>query len=119
GGKATENLGQLTRQELQILSLVSQGLNNKEISRRLYISLKTVKNHLTHLFAKLGVANRRQATLAFLARGEEGNEGAAPGEFSGRRQRRKSRPTLCAGPRAGWSSPWRRRPAARRETFWV
>ncbi|HKA53495.1 MAG TPA: response regulator transcription factor [Candidatus Binatia bacterium] len=74
GGKATENLGQLTRQELQILSLVSQGLNNKEISRRLYISLKTVKNHLTHLFAKLGVANRRQATLAFLAKGEEGTE---------------------------------------------
>src|SRR5262249_23939826 len=74
GGKATENLGQLTRQELQILSLVSQGLNNKVISRRLYISLKTVKNHLTHLFAKLGVANRRQATLAFLAKGEEGTE---------------------------------------------
>jgi DNA-binding NarL/FixJ family response regulator len=74
GGRTTENLGQLTRQELQILSLVSQGMNNKEISDRLYISLKTVKNHLTHLFAKLGVANRRQATLAFLAKSEEGNQ---------------------------------------------
>jgi len=66
GGKATENLGQLSRQELQVLSLVSQGMNNKEISARLYISRKTVKNHLTHIFAKLGVTNRRQAALAFL-----------------------------------------------------
>ena len=66
GGKATGNLGQLSRQELQILALVSQGMNNKEISARLYISQKTVKNHLTHIFAKLGVANRRQAALAFL-----------------------------------------------------
>ncbi|HEV8718051.1 MAG TPA: response regulator transcription factor [Candidatus Binatia bacterium] len=73
-GKTTENLGQLSRQELQILSLVSQGMNNKEISARLCISLKTVKNHLTHLFAKLGVANRQQATLAFLAKSEEDNK---------------------------------------------
>ena len=65
--RATENLGQLSQQELQILSFVSQGMNNQEISARLYISRKTVKNHLTHVFAKLGVANRRQATLAFLA----------------------------------------------------
>ena len=66
GGKTTENLGQLSRQELQVLSMVSQGMNNKEISARLYISKKTVKNHLTHIFAKLGVTNRRQAALAFL-----------------------------------------------------
>jgi len=67
GGKATENLGQLSRQELHILSLVSQGMNNKEISARLYISQKTVKNHLTRVFAKLGVSNRRQAVLSFCA----------------------------------------------------
>ncbi len=67
GGKATTSLGQLSRQELQILSFVSQGMNNQEISARLYISRKTVKNHLTHIFAKLGVTNRRQAALAFLA----------------------------------------------------
>ena len=67
GGKATTSLGQLSWQELQILSFVSQGMNNQEISARLYISRKTVKNHLTHIFAKLGVTNRRQAALAFLA----------------------------------------------------
>jgi DNA-binding NarL/FixJ family response regulator len=72
GGRTAENLGQLSRQELQILSLVSQGMNNKEISARLCISLKTVKNHLTHIFAKLGVANRQQATLTFLAKSDEG-----------------------------------------------
>jgi DNA-binding NarL/FixJ family response regulator len=74
GGKTTENLGRLSRQELQILSLVSQGMNNKEISTRLHISQKTVKNHLTHIFAKLGVTNRRQATLAFLSEGKNGNQ---------------------------------------------
>ena len=67
GGKATENLGQLSRQELHLLSLVSQGMNNKEISARLYISQKIVKNHLTRVFAKLGVSNRRQAVLSFCA----------------------------------------------------
>jgi len=74
GGKATENLGQLSRQELQILSLVSQGMNNKEISAHLYISQKTVKNHLTHIFAKLGVANRQQAALVFLPEKESADQ---------------------------------------------
>ncbi len=67
GGKATENLGQLSRQELQVLSLVSRGMDNKEISARLSISQKTIKDHLTHIFAKLGVTNRRQAVLFFCA----------------------------------------------------
>jgi len=43
GGKDGREPGQLSRQELQILSLVSQRMNNKEISARLCISLKTVK----------------------------------------------------------------------------
>jgi DNA-binding NarL/FixJ family response regulator len=67
GGKATENLRHLSRQELQVLSLVSQGMNNKEVGARLYINQKTVKNHLTCIFAKLGVTNRRQAARSFCA----------------------------------------------------
>jgi len=63
----TERLGRLSRQELQVLSLLAQQLTNKEIGARLYISQKTVKNHLTHVFAKLGVDNRRQAALTFFA----------------------------------------------------
>jgi len=76
-GKAAPNLGQLSRQELHILSFVSQGLGNKEIGARLYISEKTVKNHLTHIFDKLGVRNREQAALALLA-GEKSEEDAEP-----------------------------------------
>jgi DNA-binding NarL/FixJ family response regulator len=63
-GRGTESVTQLSRQELQVLSLVAQGMANKEIATRLYISDKTVKNHLTHIFAKLKVANRRQAALS-------------------------------------------------------
>jgi len=66
----TEKLRQLSRQELQILSLVAKGMANKEIGAHLYISPKTVKNHLTHIFAKLGMAGRQQATLYFHESGE-------------------------------------------------
>lgn len=60
-------LEKLSRQEIRVLSFVSQAMSNKEISLRLHISRKTVKNHLTHVLAKLGVSNRRQATSAFLS----------------------------------------------------
>jgi len=67
-------LGQLSRQELQVLSLVARGMNNREIGVRLSICQKTVKNHLSHIFAKLGVTNRRQAAL-LLYQQEEGTSG--------------------------------------------
>jgi DNA-binding NarL/FixJ family response regulator len=65
-GERTDNLRELSRRELKVLSLVAQGMNNTEISVHLHISKKTVKNHLTHIFAKLEVADRQQATLYFL-----------------------------------------------------
>jgi DNA-binding NarL/FixJ family response regulator len=46
---------------------VIRGLNNKEISKELYISIHTVKNHLTHIFNKLGVTDRAE-TIAFIYR---------------------------------------------------
>jgi DNA-binding NarL/FixJ family response regulator len=66
-GEGADNLGRLSRQELRVLSLLAQGMSNKEIGAHLHISQKTVKNHLTHVFAKLGVAGRQQAVLYFLA----------------------------------------------------
>jgi DNA-binding NarL/FixJ family response regulator len=47
---------------------------NKEIANRLYISDKTVKNHLTHIFAKLKVTNRKQAALSLSLQEESKGE---------------------------------------------
>ena len=51
----------LTLRERQILSLVEQGLTNKEIARSLGIELATVKNHVHHVLEKLQVSRRGQA----------------------------------------------------------
>ena len=51
----------LTGRELEILHLLAAGLSNKEIGRRLSITLSTVKNHLHNLLAKLSVRRRREA----------------------------------------------------------
>ncbi len=56
-------LGELSSRELEVLDLLSKGFTNKEISQRLLISEKTVKNHLYSIFKKLGVQGRTQAAL--------------------------------------------------------
>ena len=48
----------LTRREHEIVTLVAQGLTNKELADRLCISQATVRTHLTSIFLKLGVCNR-------------------------------------------------------------
>lgn len=53
----------LTEREEEVLALVGQGLANKTIARQLGISDKTVKAHLTRVFAELGVSDRTQAAL--------------------------------------------------------
>ncbi len=57
-----ENHG-LTKRELEVLELVAKGDNNKSIAEKLFISEKTVKNHLTNIFQKLEVTDRTQAAL--------------------------------------------------------
>jgi DNA-binding NarL/FixJ family response regulator len=54
---------ELTAREREVLGLVVSGLANKQIARRLGISEKTVKGHLTNLFQRIGVADRTQAAL--------------------------------------------------------
>jgi DNA-binding NarL/FixJ family response regulator len=54
---------QLTSRETEVLTLVRAGLANKQIARRLEISERTVKAHLTSAFARIGVADRTQAAL--------------------------------------------------------
>ena len=55
--------GGLTDRELEVLGLVRGGLPNKLIARRLGISEKTVKAHLTNVFQRIGVSDRTQAAL--------------------------------------------------------
>jgi DNA-binding NarL/FixJ family response regulator len=53
----------LTPREREVLLMVAQGLPNKQIARRLEISERTVKGHLTHIFERIGVTDRTQAAL--------------------------------------------------------
>jgi len=59
----------LTDRELEILCLAAIGLRNKEIADRLFLSLRTVEGHLSHVFNKLGVASRTEAIVHAAARG--------------------------------------------------
>lgn len=54
---------ELTERERQILNLIAKGSNNQQISERLSLSLKTVRNHISNIFSKLQVADRAQAIL--------------------------------------------------------
>ena len=54
----------MTPQESQIARLVIEGLGNKEIGRRLYLSHRTVGSHLYRIFPKLGVSSRSQLVRA-------------------------------------------------------
>jgi len=54
---------ELSARELEVLALLAEGLPNKLIARRLEISEKTVKAHLTSVFAEIGVTDRTQAAL--------------------------------------------------------
>ena len=53
----------LTPREREVLSLVVEGLPNAAIAARLCITVNTLEHHLTHLYAKLGVASRAQAAV--------------------------------------------------------
>ncbi|MYR56191.1 response regulator [Streptomyces sp. SID625] len=59
----------LSRRELEVLELVRDGLSNLEISKRLFLSQATVKSHLVHVYAKLGVDSRTAAVAAATEQG--------------------------------------------------
>jgi DNA-binding NarL/FixJ family response regulator len=54
---------ELTEREEEVLSLVAQGKSNQEIARQLFVSLKTVRNHVSNILLKLQVADRAQAVI--------------------------------------------------------
>lgn len=53
----------LTKREYEVIRLISKGYNNKEIAIELFISEKTVKNHVSNIFKKIKVTDRTQAAL--------------------------------------------------------
>ena len=61
--------GSLTQRETDILALLAEGKSNRDISRALFLSEKTVKAHLAAIFRKLGVTNRTQAAMAAVSMG--------------------------------------------------
>lgn len=63
-----DELGTLTRREIEVLELVSLGLANKEISTRLHFSVEAVRWHLKNIYAKLNVHSRTEAALRFQGR---------------------------------------------------
>ena len=81
-GHREDRLALLTHRELRLLQLLGEGLSNREIAERISLEVKTVKNYVSHLLAKLDLANRTQAAvLATLVRAGDGDgrlDGARP-----------------------------------------
>ncbi|HWH00298.1 MAG TPA: response regulator transcription factor [Pilimelia sp.] len=63
GPEQPDELRGLTEQERKILALVAEGLTNREIAQRMFLSEKTVKNYVSSLLAKLGLERRTQAAV--------------------------------------------------------
>ncbi|SBT42272.1 helix-turn-helix transcriptional regulator [Micromonospora auratinigra] len=66
GGPTVDELAALTAREREVLAAVAEGLTNKEIGQRLFISERTIGVHVSHIFDKLQVRTRVQASAIFL-----------------------------------------------------
>lgn len=69
-----ERLAVLSERERSVLDLIGEGLTNRQIAERLYLSEKTVKNHISRLLGKLGVERRVQAAVIVAQTHEHGAE---------------------------------------------
>jgi len=66
--RPTSGWESLTPTELQVVRFVADGLTNAEIGRRLFMSLGTIKSHLSHVYDKLGVRSRVELAQEFAKR---------------------------------------------------
>jgi DNA-binding NarL/FixJ family response regulator len=58
-----KKVGELSEREREILNLLSEGLSNKMIAARLYLSVRTIEGHLANIYSRLGVHSRTEAML--------------------------------------------------------
>jgi two-component system response regulator DevR len=72
-----DELGKLTDQERVLFELIGEGLTNRQIGERMFLAEKTIKNYVSHLFAKLGM-ERRTEVAAYAARLAERREHEGP-----------------------------------------
>ena len=68
--RSQDPAAELSAREMEVLTLVGQGMTNKEIAQRLVISEATVRAHLYHVMQKLGLENRTQAALYIVRKGK-------------------------------------------------
>ncbi|WP_352418839.1 response regulator transcription factor [Proteiniborus sp.] len=61
--KESSLIESLTKREYEVLTLIAEGMNNREIAENLFISEKTVKNHVSNIFKKINVSDRVQAAI--------------------------------------------------------
>jgi DNA-binding NarL/FixJ family response regulator len=79
GPKQDERLKRLSQQEKRVLDVLAEGLTNRQIAERLFLSEKTVKNYVSKMLSKLGMAHRSEAA-AFSARLSEREAAAGGGD---------------------------------------
>jgi DNA-binding NarL/FixJ family response regulator len=63
GSRAARPFPELTDREIEVLQLLAEGLSNTAIARRLHLSEKTVRNHVSHIFSRMQVEDRAQAIV--------------------------------------------------------
>ena len=73
----------LTERELEVVALVAQGLSNREIAESFVISEKTVKTHIGHILAKLGLKDRTQLAIYAIRHGLAGDDPGPGGDPAG------------------------------------
>src|SRR5439155_26265134 len=64
-------LSTLTRREQEVALLAAQGMSKREIADMLFLSVRTIGNHINHLYAKLGIGSREELRLALHVAGTE------------------------------------------------